>query len=117
MRGWLFGIAKRKLAARRRRWSMHDRARRRLGIPRIQFDDEELERVEQLVDMRGRDPPVEVMLAGLPPGERQAVLARVIDEREYPEIAAMLGCSEEAVRTRVSRGLARLALSAKGEER
>jgi DNA-directed RNA polymerase specialized sigma24 family protein len=57
--------------------------------------------------------PREALVGDLPPGERAAVLARVVDEQDYHEIAAALGCSEDAVRTRVSRGLARLALSAK----
>jgi RNA polymerase sigma-70 factor (ECF subfamily) len=47
-------------------------------------------------------------LADLPAGERAAVSARVIEERDYGEIARSLGCSEMVVRKRVSRGLARL---------
>jgi DNA-directed RNA polymerase specialized sigma24 family protein len=38
------------------------------------------------------------------------VLARVVHEREYRDIAAEQGCTEAAARQRVSRGLARLAL-------
>ncbi|MGI8945363.1 MAG: RNA polymerase sigma factor [Thermoleophilaceae bacterium] len=116
VRAWLFGIANRKLAARGRRWSVDDRARRRLGMQRIRFTDDELERVEERIDAERRDPSVESLVADLPAGEREAVLARVVDEREYPEIAAGLGCSEGAVRTRVSRGLARLALSIKEQK-
>jgi RNA polymerase sigma factor (sigma-70 family) len=40
--------------------------------------------------------------------ERAAVELRVVGELEYSEIAAQLGCSEGAARTRVHRGLARL---------
>jgi RNA polymerase sigma-70 factor (ECF subfamily) len=36
------------------------------------------------------------------------VKARVVDEREYAEIAAVMRCSELVVRKRVSRGLGRL---------
>lgn len=115
-RAWLFGIANRKLAARGRRWSIDDRARRRLGMQRIQFTDDELERVEELIDVERRNPQLESLVGDLPAGEREAVLAKVVDERDYREIAAELGCSEGAVRTRVSRGLARLALSIKGQE-
>jgi RNA polymerase sigma-70 factor (ECF subfamily) len=32
----------------------------------------------------------------------------ILDERSYPEIAAELRCSENVIRKRVSRGLARL---------
>jgi RNA polymerase sigma-70 factor (ECF subfamily) len=48
------------------------------------------------------------LLAELPPDEQAAVRARVIEERDYAEIASALGCSELVVRKRVSRGLARL---------
>ena len=41
--------------------------------------------------------------------EREAVELRVVDELEYREIASRLGCTEGSARTRVHRGLARLA--------
>jgi RNA polymerase sigma-70 factor (ECF subfamily) len=41
----------------------------------------------------------------LPGDQRMAVRARVIDERDYPDIAKDLRCSEAVVRKRVSRGL------------
>jgi len=47
-------------------------------------------------------------LDGLPVDERAAVSARVIEERDYDDIAQSLGCSEMVVRKRVSRGLTRL---------
>ncbi|MGH2930562.1 MAG: sigma factor-like helix-turn-helix DNA-binding protein, partial [Solirubrobacteraceae bacterium] len=49
-----------------------------------------------------------------PTDERAAVRARVIEEREYGEIARSLGCSEMVIRKRVSRGLARLRASVAG---
>ena len=44
----------------------------------------------------------------LPASERDAVRARVVEERSYSEIAGELRCSEMVVRKRVSRGLARV---------
>ena len=44
----------------------------------------------------------------LPQHERDAIKARVVDERGYAEIATDMRCSELVVRKRVSRGLARL---------
>jgi RNA polymerase sigma-70 factor (ECF subfamily) len=41
----------------------------------------------------------------LPPAQRDAVLARVVQERPYAEIADEMRCSELLVRQRVSRGL------------
>jgi DNA-directed RNA polymerase specialized sigma24 family protein len=48
------------------------------------------------------------LLRGLPPRAREAVEARVVDERDYPDIARDLRCSEAVARKRVSRGLAAL---------
>ena len=44
-------------------------------------------------------------LESLPSPQREAVRARVIDDRPYGEIAAELACSESVVRQRVSRGV------------
>lgn len=106
-RGWLFGIANHKLAASRRRHALERAARDKLGIPPLEFTDEMLERVEDMVDaseqgyLRG--------LERLKADERAAVEARVIDERDYADIAAGADTSEAAIRQRVSRGLTRLA--------
>ena len=76
-------------------------------MARLTYSDEALERVEELLEadagvfMNGT--------AALPPAEREAVVARVIDEREYGEIAAASGATPAAIRQRVSRGLAKLA--------
>jgi RNA polymerase sigma factor (sigma-70 family) len=44
-------------------------------------------------------------MAELPDDQRRAVQGRVIEERDYPELARNLACSESVVRQRVSRGL------------
>jgi RNA polymerase sigma factor (sigma-70 family) len=104
---WLLGIARNKLAATRRRNAVEDKARRSLGMVRLNFADEALERVEELLDA---EPAAYVNGMGrLSPAEREAVLARVIQERDYTEIAEATGSTEAAVRQRVSRGLAKLA--------
>ena len=108
-RAWLFGIANHKLADSRRRGRIEDRARRRLGAERLRFDDTALERAEELADLDRSGLGLEALVADLPPAERDAVLARVVDERTYGEVAERLGVSEAAARKRVSRGLARLA--------
>ena len=82
-------------------------------MARLTFSDEALERVEELIDASG-----EVYLdgmAGLPQAEREAVAARVIEERDYDEIATSTDATEAAVRKRVSRGLAKLAKLRRGE--
>lgn len=47
-------------------------------------------------------------LASLEAVQREAVMRRVVLEESYRTIAADLRCSEQVVRKRVSRGLARL---------
>jgi RNA polymerase sigma factor (sigma-70 family) len=104
-RAWLFAMANSLMVDSLRRGRVEDRARRRLGIPPRALTDEDLERVEELVDLeRGLD-PLE-LITDLPVDQRAAVLARVVYERPYPEIAAELRVSETVVRQRVSRGLA-----------
>jgi len=102
---WLFGIAQHKLAKSRRRGVVEDRARRRLGMAPLILDDDDLERIERLA---GGDDVVDGLLEGLPPDQRDAVRARILEERSYEEIAGELRCSQAVVRKRVSRGLARL---------
>ncbi len=102
---WLFAIAAHKLATSRRRGRVEDRARRRLGMAPVALEDEDLERIEQIAGAQDR---VIAALAGLPADQRDAVVGRVLDERDYGELAAHLRCSESVVRKRVSRGLAQL---------
>ena len=98
---WLYGIAAHKLADSRRRGRVEDEARRRLSLQPLAIDDEELARVQELADPGA----AEAAVLTLPPAQRDAVLARVVDERTYAEIAVEMQCSELLVRQRVSRGL------------
>jgi RNA polymerase sigma factor (sigma-70 family) len=102
---WLFGIAQHTLSRSRRRGVVEDRARRRLGMASISLDDEDLERIEQLASV---DETVMVLLEGLPGDQREAIRARVLQDRTYDEIATELRCSPAVVRKRVSRGLTQL---------
>ncbi len=45
------------------------------------------------------------LLEALPPEQRAAIRGRVIERRDYGELAAALGCSEPMLRYQVSRGL------------
>jgi DNA-directed RNA polymerase specialized sigma24 family protein len=101
------GDRRNKLAHRRRRAAIEAAARRKLGMPRLTYSDEALERVDELLDA---EPSLYTNgTADLPPAERQAVVARVIEERDYDEIAVASGATPAAIRQRVSRGLAKLA--------
>ena len=99
---WLFGIASNKLAFALRRGYAEQRARRRLGMERIELDDAELGRIERL----GEGDLAAVLVSDLAPEQREAIAAHVVEGRSYGEIAAQLHTSEAVVRKRVSRGLA-----------
>src|ERR1700685_2094648 len=98
---WLLGISRNKLLESSRRGRVEDAARRRLGVARLELDGDDLVRVEELAAIA--DQPVLALVHELPADERTAVQARIVDERDYPEIAAELQCSESVVRKRVSR--------------
>jgi RNA polymerase sigma factor (sigma-70 family) len=99
---WLFAIAYHKLADAQRRGCAEDRARRRLGIERIELTDDDIARIERL----GERDSVAALVRDLPADQQAAIQAHVIEERPYGEIAVELGTSEAVVRKRVSRGLA-----------
>jgi RNA polymerase sigma factor (sigma-70 family) len=99
---WLFGIAANKLAFAQRRGYAERRARRRLGMERIELDDENLARIERL----GESVVASALVERLPAEQRHAITAHVLDDRSYGDIALELSTSETVVRKRVSRGLA-----------
>jgi len=101
-RAWLFGIARHELADAWERGRVEDRARRRLGLEPLALSDEALERIEEL---GSRDARVLRLLGDLPEDQRLAVEGRVLEERDYAELAQRLACSQSVVRQRVSRGL------------
>jgi RNA polymerase sigma factor (sigma-70 family) len=101
---WLFGIAQHKLVSSRRRGRVEDRARRRLRMDPIELDDADLDRIEREAGAGA----VLAMLEQLPEEQREAVRARILEDRSYDEIAQDLRCSQAVVRKRVSRGLASL---------
>ena len=106
-RMWLFGIARNVLSGSARRGRVETAARRRIGLETLVLAPSHVELIEALVAAEG-DAIVEAWLAQLPSHEAAALRARVLDEREYAEIASDLRVSEAVIRQRVSRGLGRL---------
>jgi RNA polymerase sigma factor (sigma-70 family) len=100
---WLFGIAQHKLADSRRRGAAESRMQRRLGMERVPVGVEDA----ALITMLGRDAAWQ-LIDELPPDQREAVRAHVLDDRAYGEIALAADTSEAVVRKRVSRGLGAL---------
>jgi RNA polymerase sigma-70 factor (ECF subfamily) len=105
---WLYGIADKQLRQWLRRGRVDRRARNRLRLDPIRFDDPGFERVEALRDIRDLVEPLANALASLPLNVRRAVELRVLRQLEYATVALELGCSEGAARVRVSRGLKQL---------
>jgi RNA polymerase sigma-70 factor (ECF subfamily) len=71
----------------------------------ITLTDEGLERVDALAVADASAALLHEGLAALPADQREAVLARVLDEHEYADIATRAETSESVIRKRVSRGL------------
>ena len=100
LRGWLLRIAQNKAL------DAH-RARGRRALP-----------VEEVPDHGSGDagiaaaqadnPGLWVRVRGLPEKQRLAVVHRTVLDMGYPELAEVLGCSEEAARRNVHEGLKRL---------
>ena len=101
--GWLVGIARHLLLDAARRGRVDDASRRRLGMERISFEQEQIE----VLELDGAS-ELERALARLPGEQREAIEKRVLEQEPYEAIAAGIGRSEQVVRKRVSRGLATL---------
>jgi DNA-directed RNA polymerase specialized sigma24 family protein len=83
--------------------------RRRLGIARVPLGADDAEMIEWLAD----DAALQ-LVSELPPDQRDAVRAHVLDDRDYEDIAREQLTSEATVRKRVSRGLYALRARAGG---
>src|SRR3954471_15942327 len=114
---WLYGIARRLLAHARRRGAVEDRARRKLGMSPLALTDDALERIDALAAAESSATALHAAMDALPADQREALEARVVDERGYDEIALAARTSESVVRKRVSRGLAGLRQRMGGEVR
>jgi RNA polymerase sigma-70 factor (ECF subfamily) len=101
--GWLFTIARRRVADDQRRLSRLRRALNRHGLSATEDDD-------PLSDMiRSEDAArVRVALMHLPKNDRDVLLLRFVAELSGPEIATVLDISPGAVRVRLHRALGHL---------
>lgn len=100
---WLFSIARHLLIDTVRQRRVAADARRRLAMQPQSLDDADLRRVEERTSR-----PLQDALGRLPEHQREVVRRRILDEESYAEIAVEIQVSEQVVRQRVSRGLARL---------
>ncbi|MGH2878365.1 MAG: RNA polymerase sigma factor [Solirubrobacteraceae bacterium] len=99
---WLLTIARNEMLDALRRGAVAEGARRRLCLQRLVLDDEDLAAIDKFA---GESDLLRTLASELSVEQFQALKARVFDERDYPDIAAELGCSQAVVRKRVSRAL------------
>lgn len=103
--GWIYSIARNQLTDFIRRGRVERAAMARLGVVMRAPTESELDRVEQLIDLRELRDPVALALDELPSSHQEILRLRVIEERTYKELADHLGISEDSARARVSRAL------------
>jgi RNA polymerase sigma factor (sigma-70 family) len=103
-RAWLYGIARHELTRAWERGRVEDRGRRRLRMERLVLTDEAIDRIDELAHGPAAAAALE-LLDQLPHDQALAVRSRIVDERDYADLARELGCSEMVVRQRVSRAL------------
>lgn len=98
---WLLGIARNEIGGALRRGRVADEYRRRLGMAPIELDDEGNTTMARHLALDLKD-----ALSDLSSEHREAVVRRFLVDESYADIAEDVGCSEQVIRKRVSRGLA-----------
>jgi RNA polymerase sigma-70 factor (ECF subfamily) len=107
--GWLFAIARSQLLLFWKRGEVERAAMQRLGCDPPDGSTADLEWVERAADLPLLRTTVRTALDELPRDQAYAVTARVVDARDYADLAGELNVSEQVVRARVSRGLRAMA--------
>ena len=105
---WLFGIARHQLSNYYRRGIVEREAIERLAVERRELTDAEIERIDELAGLAALRERVRIRLQQLEGADQEILRLRIVEERGYGDIAALLGVNEPAARARVSRALSRL---------
>jgi RNA polymerase sigma-70 factor (ECF subfamily) len=106
-KSWLFTIAHNRLVDSRRRGVVEARAREELGMQALVLSEYDQSVIDQVIARVDGQRAIETVRE-LADDQRDAITARFINDLDYPEIAVAMGCSEQVVRKRVSRGLTEL---------
>ncbi|HEX2702233.1 MAG TPA: RNA polymerase sigma factor [Solirubrobacteraceae bacterium] len=102
---WLLTITRNELIDSVRRGRVADTTRRRLAMEPLELSDRDIDAIE---DAAADAAAVAELETVLPADQFQALSARVLDGRDYEDIASELECSPSVVRKRVSRAVAAL---------
>jgi RNA polymerase sigma-70 factor (ECF subfamily) len=103
--GWLFAIAKSLLHAYWRKGRIEQAAVARLGLERPSLGTEDFEYLHFQAGMEALRCRLSQALDAVRPDQAAAIRARVLEERDYAEIAADFETTPDVIRARVSRGL------------
>lgn len=110
-RAWLLVIARRQIARFLERASTDRRLVERVGVQIPRLDPGEVEEVARRAGLPELRAVVGAELERLSEDQREALRLRVVEERSYAQIAALLAVEETTVRARVSRGLKALGVA------
>jgi RNA polymerase sigma-70 factor (ECF subfamily) len=108
---WMWTVARHQLYRWRRRGQVERRGLERLAVPVPSLGPIEYDRIEDLADLQRFRPQLEHALAQLAEEQRQVLRLRVLEHRDYDDIARECGVSAQVIRARVSRALRQLATS------
>jgi RNA polymerase sigma factor (sigma-70 family) len=103
--GWLFAIARSLLHGYWRKGRIEQSAVARLGLERPSLGTEDIEYLHRQAGLDGLRGRLTEALDAVRPDQAAAIRARVLEEREYAEIAAEFETTPDVIRARVSRGL------------
>ena len=102
---WLFGIARNLLRQYHKHNRIESAARERLGLQPAHAECEDYERVDDRSEAGELAPLLQHAMRALPADQRRALELRIVHQLPYEAVAGRLGCSRNAARLRVSRGL------------
>jgi len=103
--GWLFAIARSLLHGYWRKGRVEQAAVARLGLERPSLGTEDIEFLHRQAGLDGLRGRLAEALDAVRPDQAAAIRARVLEERDYAEIAAEFETTPDVIRARVSRGL------------
>jgi len=103
--GWLFGIAHRQVGLHRRKQGRADRQRRtaEAAAEATRRDAERSDPIGEASDRRELTDLVRGILAEMPADYARLLMAKYLDERSLAELAAELGESVEATKSKLAR--------------
>lgn len=108
-RAWMWRVARSNLYDWIEKGKVERRSIERMGYERNELESEDLVRIEEIADFEGAREVIRAALATLSEGERRVLQLRIVEQREFSEIAEILGASSSrAARQRESKARRRL---------